>query len=514
MRKRITICFILAMMFLMVGCTKKITYKNNKDYLGGQKIEKEEKKVLTMGTSFIFPLDAAESINGWYTSMYGITETLFVIADDYSVQPLLAEFYIVEGNTWTIKLKENVTFSNGNPVTADIVVRNLQRAGELNERAITLAEAEYEVIDERTFTMTTEEYNPILINELTDPYASIMDIDHIEDFDKGIIGTGPFKLRSYQEDIKVVVERNEAYWDGEVQLDGVEIYYISDEATMMMCLQNGEIDMYVGPDSDALKTFSKDSNYEVVSVAQSRIYMYYLNLERLEEPVRGAINMAIDKANITMLLEGIAIPTEGAFGTDTAYGQVQGASHNIKKAQELLESAGYRKNATGYYEKEGKPLTIEIGYYTARSIDKIVVLMQDQLAQIGIHVKLRNEEDPDATYMTNGDCDLAMYSIIANSSADPYVYLAKTIGTDGSMNVFGYSNETVDRLLGEMYKETDTAKRAEYANQIQQIVLDDNAYSYLAILNKITVLKAGVTNVSEYSPVGYYCVNAKSDMKK
>jgi peptide/nickel transport system substrate-binding protein len=496
MLKKIKALLLIGILLTLVACNSQV--------------QQSGEKVLKLGTVFMYPLDAAQNANGWYTSIYGITETLFVITDDYVVEPLLVKDYTNKDNTWTFTLKDHLVFSNGNPVTADIVVRNLQRAGALNERAVTLAGATYEVLGEHVFSITTNEYNPVLINELTDPFTAIMDIDAIENYDTGIIATGPFMLESYTPESKVVVVRNDQYWGGEVALDKVEIYYIPDSSTLSMSLQNGEIDLYVGPDAEALSVFQANDSYNVTSVAQSRVYMYYVDTQRFSPAVRQAINSAINKEEIAQLLKGLAVPTQGAFGMDTAYGRVSATSYDVSEAKALLEAEGYTLNANGYYEKNGEVLSLEIGYYTARSIDLIVVLMQDQLSKVGIEVTLRNEENPDDTYMKNADCDIAFYSIITNASGDPYAYLSKTLSSQGSLNVFGYANQEVDALLQEMYSETDTQVRASYANQIQQMALEDNAYNFLAILNKVTVAKKGVQNVSEYNPVSYYCIQPDS----
>jgi len=103
---------------------------------GCQASEGEEgSKWLKLAQSFVYPsLDAHKDYYGWYTSIYGITETLFRVADDLTVKPLLASEYEVseDGKTWTIHMAD-ATFSNGTPVTADMIVRNLELLAEVNE---------------------------------------------------------------------------------------------------------------------------------------------------------------------------------------------------------------------------------------------------------------------------------------------------------------------------------------------------------------------------------------------
>lgn len=371
------------------------------------------------------------------SGMAAISTTILALVkagDDYSIEPWIAKSGVNDGNTWTIQLKSNVVFSNGNPVSADIVVKNLQRAGEVNERAAVFSSAQYEVIDDTTFTITTEEFYPTMLNDLTDPFTSVLDLDNITsgNFNNEIIATGPFKLTSYTPENSVQLDKNENYWDGGVNLDKVAVYYIPDAATEAMSLQSGEIDMYVGPDTDSIAMFSSDSNFTVASTPQGRIYMYIFNIKTITDiNVRKAIIMSVNKEDICIMLSGTATPAVGAFSTDSAYGDVTGDAYDPEAASKLLEDAGYTKNADGYFEKDGEVLTVKVGYYAARSIDKITTLIQDELKTVGIQTDLQQYEDPDSTYMTTGDFDMGMYFVTTTSTGDPYSFLNSVMSTDG-----------------------------------------------------------------------------------
>ena len=101
-------------------------------------------KFLNLGTSFSYPsLDAHKEYYGWDTSIYGVTEALFKIGDDLSIQPCLAEKAEADGNKWTITLKEGVKFSNGNPLTAEIAIKNIQRLASITDRFAYFGEYTY-----------------------------------------------------------------------------------------------------------------------------------------------------------------------------------------------------------------------------------------------------------------------------------------------------------------------------------------------------------------------------------
>ena len=142
-------------------------------------------KWLKLAESFAYPsLDAHKDYYGWYTSIYGVTETLFRVADDLSVQPLLAKDYTVseDGKTWTVRLADAV-FSNGTPVTADMVMRNFRRLAEKNERFAYLSDFAFAAPDEKTLTITTPEIYPTMLSDLSAPELAVMDLDGTTDFD-------------------------------------------------------------------------------------------------------------------------------------------------------------------------------------------------------------------------------------------------------------------------------------------------------------------------------------------
>lgn len=475
-----------------------------------------ESKIVRIGDLFAntyTSLDSQKGSLGWYTSTLGLSETLFRIDDSYAVVPWLAESASVQGTTWTIKLRKDVVFSDGTKLTADIAARCIERASKVNELALRLKNAKISVKDEMTFTITTPKFLPTTLNELCNVYMAMINLDTSKDIDNSPVCTGPFMVAKFDPGVSVKLVRNKNYWGGKVKLDGVEGVYVADADTLSLAFQNGEIDAYIGPTTNDLDIFSAAPNkYTVVSTPASRLYYYYLNMERLtDKELRAAINMAIDTNAVCTLLSGLASPTVGAYGPDTAYGNVKKHGYDPKGAKTLIEKLGYTLDSNGYYARDGKEIELNIAYYAARSIDKIVLLMQEQLKAIGIKATLRVSEDPDGTYMTTGDFEIGVYCMIANPSADPYYFMERIVG--GGIYTSGrYNNDRAKKLLGQLYSEPVAAKRAKLAIDIQQQIIDDEAMGFMALLNKITVMRAGVVNCKEKNPISFYFLNADTDI--
>lgn len=472
----------------------------------------ENDNILKTAASFAYPsLDVHKEYYGWYTSIYGLSETLFKLDENVDAVSGLAEDAENDGTTWTITLKDGVTFSNGDPLTADMVIRNIQRLAEVNERFAYLGDFQW-TADGNTITVDTgDDVYPMLKNDLASPECGIIDLDATTDFDNNPICTGPFVIKNFQPEGDVEVAKNENYWDGDVVLDGAIFYYMQEDDPKLLAMQNGEIDCYNSVSSAALAVYQQEPDkYKVVSIPGARLQFYILNENTLDDNIREAINLTVDKDAIAAYLEGTVSPAAGPFNPSAAYGKVTVPAVDTAKAKELIEADGYTMGADGFYEKDGQKLTINVAYYAARSLDTIALLLKDQFKAVGIDTTFRVEEDPDATYIADGNFDLALYCMIADKSGDPLYFIKSTLEDGAYYDVGGFDDAHVQELIAQLKQETDTAKRAELANEIIQIAIDDNAFGYVGLFNSTTVLRPGVSGFAENIPFDFYGIDAKT----
>ena len=472
-------------------------------------------KILRAATSFAYAsIDVHKEYYGWYTSIYGVSETLFKMDENMNAVPLLAEDAVADGSVWTITLKDGVAFSNGNPLTADMVIRNLQRLAEVNERFAYLADFEMTAVDDKTLTIDTGDVYPTLRNELASPEFGMMDLDSTTDFDNDPICTGPFVISKFQPEGDVEVVRNDNYWGGDVKLAGAVFYYMQEDDPKLLAMQSGEIDCYNSVSSAALAVYEQEPDkYNVVSIPGARLQFYILNENNLDDAVREAINLTVDKDAIAGYLAGTVSPAVGPFNANAAYGKVTVPAVDTAKAKEVLEADGYTLNADGFYEKDGEKLTINIKYYAARSLDTIALLIQEQLKEVGIDSVLGVEEDPDATYIATGDFDLALYCMIADKAGDPLYFIESTLMDGAYYDCGGFDDAHCEELIGELKYEADAAKRADLANEIVQIAIDDNAFGYVGLFNSTTVLRPGVSGFAENIPFDFYGIDANTTIE-
>ena len=472
-------------------------------------------KWLRLAESFAYPsLDAHKDYYGWYTSIYGLTETLFRVADDLSIQPLLAKDYSVsaDGKTWTIRLAD-AKFSNGKALTADMVIRNLQRLAQVNERFAYLSDFTLAADGDKAFTITTPEIYPTMLSDLSSPELAVMDLDGTTDFDNAPVCTGPFTVKSFAPEGTVEVQRNTAYWKGAVKLDGATFYYMQDDETKLNAMQAGDIDGYTSVTAAARQIYSADTaRYTLTEIPATRLQFYVLNKNTMEDKVRQAVNLIVDPSAIAAYLGGTVSAAVGPFGASAPYGRVTKPAPDAAKAAALLEEAGYAKNDKGFYAKDGNTLALNICYYAARSLDSIALLMQEQLAKAGIDSTLTVEEDPDATYIATGDYDVALYCMIADKAGDPYYCINALYRQEGKWAKGGFPTAESEALINELQYETNAARRAELANRIVQMTIDDAAFGYVGLFNKTTVTAKGVSGIAEKCPFDFYGVDAGTDM--
>jgi len=508
------ICKLL-LITLALSCLVACAKDSKKDSEAGQaQGNNGQPKTMNMAVSFFYPsLDVHKDYYGWYTSIYGVSETLFRVADDLSIQPLLAKGYSVstDGKTWSIELAD-AKFSNGAAVTADLVIRNFKRLAEVNERFAFLADFTYAADGDKTLKITTPDVYPTMLSDLTAPELGIMDLDGTTDFDNAPICTGPFVVKSFDPEGTIVVEKNAAYWNGNVKLDLVNIYYMQDDETKLNAMQAGDIDGYTSVTAAAKEIYAADpSTYTLTVIPATRLQFYVLNKTRLDDKVREAINLTVDCQAIAEYLGGTVSAAVGPFSASAPYGQVKKPAVDTAKAKALLEEDGYVLGSDGYYAKDGETLTLNVCYYAARSLDTIAVVMQDQFKSIGVKVTLTVQEDPDATYIASGDYDIALYCMIADKAGDPYYCVSALFRQDSKWALSGFANAKTEALINELQYETDVNKRAALANQIVQQSIDDNAFGYVGLFNKTTVTARGLSGIAEKCPFDFYGLTADTD---
>lgn len=460
-------------------------------------------------------LDPAESWNSWYTSRYGITETLYKLDENLIPQPFLAESCEMQNDTtWVIQLKSDVTFHNGVKMTAESVKKCWERTMKVNARMNELLFIGSMEADGQTLKITTTKIVPAFVNSLAEPLSAIVDVSDEKTIATTPIGTGPFKAVSYEVKKKAVVERYENYWGGKPKLEGATFNVIADTNSLAMAQQTGESDLSVNIPGTSLELFSDTEKYNVDGVAGSRGQVVFMNFNNkfIQDPnVRKALSMSIDKEQYANVLnKGASVPTNGLYPDFMDFGADQGDGYHfdLEAGKKLLKEAGYvDSDGDGILEKNGEKLTLRIVTYSTKAeLKSYCEQMASSLKEMGIDLQVEVYESV-AEYQKSGNFDLMMISFTMTPTGDPLYFANIAFKTGGSSNYGHYSNSKVDDLIGQMNQEFNESKRTETAKEMQKIILNDAGFIVVGHAKFIYVMSSNVKGLST-NPSEYYLLDA------
>ena len=174
------------------------------------------------------------------------------------------------------------------------------------------------------------------------------------------------------------------------------------------------------------------------------------------------------------------------------------------------EKGGAETDGDGYVDKDGQKLTINwLTYPTRLEQPKLAEYAQATLKEIGIDVSVNNTSDH-RTYAENGEFDVYVSSLTTAPTGDPEYFFSSTV--TGSKNYGNYQNDEVTKLTEQLHQTFDTDERGKLAVELQQKILDDDAYFFVSHLNMGIVTKANVTGMAAH-PCDYYEITADLDVQ-
>ena len=461
-------------------------------------------------------LDVAYNWDGWIMSIYGISENLYRLDENIEPQPWIAESVETQDeNTWVFTIRDGVTFSNGKTVDAKAVKACFERTYEKNERADSTLKIKSMEADGMKFTIVTPEPNPTLLNDLCDPLLGIYDATEEPDEELGVSCTGPYVATSFTAMTDVKMRANENYWGGAPKADTVELKIIDDQDALDMALANGEIDLIAQETANGASKFTDTSKYttDTVTTTRANFLSFNLKTEGLDDlAVRQAINYCIDREGYAdVVYQGFATPCYGIYPDNLAFGGTDGLnltvdSYDADKAKEILADAGYQDtDGDGILDKDGVNLSFKVLTYSYNdNCIQLADMLQAELSQIGIELSIETQDVLDDP-LASGDFDLAILNYAMAPIGTPSYFINMLFTTGASNNYGGYSNEKVDALAAEIGTTSDNDKVVSLTRELEQQVLDDMPFAFVADQQLIFVYSNKVKGV-QINPTEYYLV--------
>lgn len=413
-----------------------------------------------------------------------IYEPLVRTDQNLVLQPALAEDWAFseDGMQLTFNLRQGVTFHDGSAFDAADVIASLTRI--LDEatgsatRTNLLSIESMEAPDDHTVVLNLTLPDVPLVSALSSVNTVILPSEVIESGDPtvDVIGTGPFKLDSWEPEQKTVLSANADYWGDGPYIDGIEIRIIPDEATIMAALRAGEVDfaMLNDPliatlplgDSDVTINRAPDISYHALMMRAS---VEPLNI--LE--VRQAISCAIDRQEVVdvaslgegrvtgpLTMPAYQLPLEELF----CYEQ------DLDMAKDLMAQAGM---------EEGFTLPVIVAVAEPPTALSEAQVIQDQLKEINIEVEIESLEF--GVYVDRWlAADFTAAIALNGGRDDPYPMYSRYFQYGARFEqVGGYVDDTLDSLMKAGQVETDPDARYEIFAQFQKHLAETSPWIWL-----------------------------------
>jgi peptide/nickel transport system substrate-binding protein len=458
----------------------------------------------TFPNSLDIPITAERNASNAAWQMYN---SLVWTDDDGAVVPALAESWEIseDGTEITMKLREDVTFHNGEPFNADTVIFSWERGQQpdmqWSDRWALVSEIEK--VDDYTVILKTEEPNPLLLRIMTEDWAMVPPqyINEVgeDGFAAHPVGTGPFEFVEWAKGDRIVMKAFADYWEEEYpKVDNLVFRPIPESSTRLAAVKTGEIDIVGRLSAEEAAQLEGMEGVEVISYPVDRVYYIAFNnlttgvgLPTEDPKVRQAMNYAVDvDAIIDALFAGNGRPSTGYvtpanWGYDT---EIQPFGYDPDKARELLADAGY---ADGFEIDFACPS----GAYT--NFEQVCEAIVGYLGDVGITTNLEMMESGQYWDLESKKELPPLFGDSWSATVgEAYPRLTGALGGwDASFSA--WSDPEIDRLLGEIGKEMDDNARADLYVELQRYMQENPPFIYLY---EPVTFEAKSTRVKDYRP--------------
>ncbi|MDG1730314.1 MAG: ABC transporter substrate-binding protein [Algibacter sp.] len=418
---------------------------------------------------------------------------LVQLDSDLNILPSIAKHWTIseDGLKYSFSLREDVYFHKhklfGKDSTRAVIAQDFAYSlNRLRDEKIAAPGSwvlnkvnDFEAINDTLFEITLKQPFPAFIGLLTMKYCSVVPKEIVEyygtDFRSKPIGTGPFKFKRWEENIKLVFRRNDHYFETDNKgkslpyLEAVAITFLPDKQSEFLQFAQGNIDYVSGLDAsykDELLTADgrlRDSYTETVNMIRgpylnTEYLGFYLDSESPEiqsELIRKAINYGFDRKKMMVYLRnGIGNPANGGFipiGLP-GYNKSIGFTYKPEKAKQLVEQ----------FKIESGITNPEISLVTTSNYLSFCEFIQRELEKTGLTINV--DVMPEATLRSarsNGKVDMFRSSWIADYlDAENYlsIFYSKNFAPNSS-NYFHYKSTAFDSLYNKAFTITDIEKR-------------------------------------------------------
>ena len=421
-------------------------------------------------------------------------------------QPGLAESWSqgTDGLTWTITLRPNATWSDGTPITAQTVVDSWLReidpdtgapfvslltdlirgAAEFNSGKGTIQDVKLKAVDDRRLQFTTVSPAPYVPDLLPQPAFSVVPMQVIRTHPKdwtlpeNFVGDGPFILKEWTPQTRIVLEKNSHYWDAkDVELDRIIYLPMENAATAYSTYLQGAIDWCTAfPPADKLAEAKKRADYVLSPVLGTYYYEFNTTKPPFSDPrARKAFAMAVSRAEVLgkiiqagqVAAFSLTPPLAGRF----PYIPPKGIGENAEKAKKLLSDAGF---------PGGKNFPRVRLLYDTNDQHRIVAeALRDRWQQVlGVTVEVV-AQDWNAFLQVKRSGSMGGFDLLragwAADYRDPFAFLSLFSSDNRALNDGGYASPAYDALIAKTDSMADGPDRMRTFQDAEDLLVTQDA---------------------------------------
>ncbi|HXI11730.1 MAG TPA: ABC transporter substrate-binding protein [Thermoanaerobaculia bacterium] len=442
--------------------------------------------------------------------------------------PRLAKSWEVspDGRTYRFLLDEKATFDDGAPVRASDVLFTLGKIVDKNSGAFQLTSSfeglqldASKAIDDRTveivFAMPRAS-QLAAFNIAILPESVYGKGDFKKDFNRKVVGNGPYRLTRRDAGKEILLERRNDYWGPRPSIEKIRFKIISDDTVAWNAMKRGEIDeMSISSDRwrNEGATESVRNRMEIHRFHSGYIFVPWNNSDPLlrDAAIRRTLMMCLDRrAIIQNLYFGTARIMTGPFSPDqwTFNADVRPIEFNLEEARKSFAALGWRdSNGDGVLDKGGKSFVIDVLLHTGNkpSMDQAQIFQQ-ALKQVGVTMNLVTLDS--ATFfdrIQKGEYQSAFLAqgIDVDADLDVSQFHSSQFPPNGNNWAF-YSNPRVDKLITEGRAEFDQAKRLVIYRELHEILANDQPYGWTVEYTNKWGLNRRVGNVTVSNTGGLF----------
>jgi len=432
----------------------------------------------------IYHTSVADSINPYNHSsspIYGQWQHVMepLVELDYKKKDyvgVLADSWQFQGNKWTFKLKKNIKFHNGAPLTSKDVAFSIKKMRDEKGGSLQASNfkdvTEVQTPDDLTVVFVTKQPLAIFLDRLENRFIlSKVAGDKFGDklYDNPI-GTGPYKFVSYQRGGNMVFTRNDEYWGGKAAIKEIVFRKVTEDAARLAALESGQTDFINNVPDHEVARLQKHPRIRIDKIEGLR--MFFLAFNMAFKPwdnklVRQAANYSVDApAIVKNIFDGIGYPINGPVGANVigADPKLKRYPYDPQKSKELLTKAGFPNGCD-----------IQL-YYSAGRYPKdreVCQVVSAQMVKGGFQVELISQEWAlfwDKQGVNGGK--LPFYYIGRGSLTDADTLYDQYFRT-GTTKRTNYSNPGLDKLIEEQQKTADQKKRIAILQNAGKMIMEE-----------------------------------------